>query len=215
MVVRIPVGYGKRTGDPWHSVSGEAVFAHSIGWRIAFPSNARDAAGLMRSALRGNDPTYFLEHRALLDTAQGRALYPVSAEITVPFGVAARVREGRRASIITWGEMLYRAIEAAERCGGDVDVLDLRTIIPWDKEAIFTSVRTTGRALVLHEDTHTAGFGGEIAAWIAQECFTSLDAPVERLCTKDCPIPYHAGLMNAVVPSVDDIAQRLQKLLDF
>jgi 2-oxoisovalerate dehydrogenase E1 component len=215
MVVRIPVGYGKRTGDPWHSVSGEAVFAHSIGWRIAFPSNARDAAGLMRSALRGNDPTYFLEHRALLDTAQGRALYPVSAEITVPFGVAARVREGGRASIITWGEMLYRAIEAAERCGGDVDVLDLRTIIPWDKEAIFTSVRTTGRALVLHEDTHTAGFGGEIAAWIAQECFTSLDAPVERLCTKDCPIPYHAGLMNAVVPSVDDIAQRLQKLLDF
>jgi 2-oxoisovalerate dehydrogenase E1 component len=215
MVVRIPVGYGKRTGDPWHSVSGEAVFAHSIGWRIAFPSNARDAAGLMRSALRGNDPTYFLEHRALLDTAQGRALYPVSAEITVPFGVAARVREGARASIITWGEMLYRAIEAAERCGGNVEVLDLRTIIPWDKEAIFASVRKTGRALILHEDTHTAGFGGEIAAWIAQECFTSLDAPVERLATKDCPIPYHATLMNAVVPSVTDIAQRLQKLLDF
>lgn len=215
MVVRIPVGYGKRTGDPWHSVSAEAAFAHSIGWRIAFPSNARDAAGLMRSALRGNDPTYFLEHRALLDTAQGRAAYPADTSFTVPFGVAARLREGKRATIVTWGEMVYRTIEAAERCGGDIDILDLRTIIPWDKEAVFASVRHTGRALVLHEDTHTAGFGGEIAAWIAQECFTSLDAPVERLSTLDCPIPYHPALMNAIVPSVDDIAQRLQKLLAF
>ena len=215
MVVRIPVGYGKRTGDPWHSVSAEAVFAHSLGWRIAVPSNARDAAGLMRSALRGNDPTYFLEHRALLDTAQGRALYPVAPDFTVPFGVAARVREGKRATIVTWGEMLYRAIEAAERCGGDVDILDLRTIIPWDKDAVAASLRRTGRALVLHEDTHTAGFGGEIASFIGEECFTSLDAPVARLSTADCPIPYNPTLMNAVVPSVDVIAQRLKLLLDF
>jgi 2-oxoisovalerate dehydrogenase E1 component len=215
MVVRIPVGYGKRTGDPWHSVSGEAVFAHSVGWRIAFPSNARDAAGLMRSALRGNDPTYFLEHRALLDTTQGRAPFPTDSGFTVPFGVAARVREGKRASIITWGEMLYRAIEAAEKCGGDVDILDLRTIIPWDKDAVAASVRTTGRALVLHEDTFTAGFGGEIASFIAEECFTSLDAPVQRLATADCPIPYNPRLMNTIVPSVDIIAQQLKFLLEF
>ncbi len=215
MVVRIPVGVGKRTGDPWHSVSGEAVFAHSIGWRIAFPSNARDAAGLMRSALRGNDPTYFLEHRALLDTAQGRALFPVQQDFTIPFGVAARVREGKRASIVAWGEMLHRAVEAAGRCGGDIDVLDLRTIIPWDKDAIYESVRKTGRVLVLHEDTHTAGFGGEIASWIAEECFTFLDAPVQRLSTADCPIAYHPNLMNAAVPTLDVIAQRLSLLLAF
>lgn len=215
MVVRIPVGYGKRTGDPWHSVSGEAVFAHSVGWKIAFPSNARDAAGLLRTALRGDDPTFFLEHRALLDTAQGRAAYPVNSGFTVPFGVANVLASGERATIISWGEMVYRALEAAEEAGGNIDVLDLRTIIPWDKDAVIASVRKTGRCLVLHEDTHTAGFGGEIAAFVAQECFRFLDAPVERLSTADCPIPYSPHLIDGVVPSVGVIVARLKQLLAF
>jgi 2-oxoisovalerate dehydrogenase E1 component len=215
MVVRIPVGYGKRTGDPWHSVSGEAVFAHSTGWRIAFPSNARDAAGLLRSALRGNDPTYFLEHRALLDTAQGRAAYPSSPDFVLPFGVARALASGSRATVVTWGEMVYRALEAAQEVGGEVEVLDLRTIIPWDKEAVATSVRKTGRCLVLHEDTHTAGFGGEIVAFVAQECFTHLDAPVERIASADCPVPYNPILAEVVLPSVSVIAQRLKQLLAF
>ncbi len=215
MVVRIPVGCGKRTGDPWHSVSGEAVFAHAVGWRIAMPSNARDAAGLLREALRGNDPTFFLEHRALLDTAQGRAAYPASSDYRIPFGVAAQVASGSRATIVTWGEMVYRALEAAQQVGGDVEVLDLRTISPWDKDAVTASVRKTGRCLVLHEDTHTAGFGGEIAAFVAQECFTHLDAPVERLSTPDCPVPYNPILTDAVVPSVEVVAARLKALLAF
>jgi pyruvate/2-oxoglutarate/acetoin dehydrogenase E1 component/TPP-dependent pyruvate/acetoin dehydrogenase alpha subunit len=215
VVVRIPVGCGKRTGDPWHSVSAEAVFAHSLGWKIAMPSNARDAAGLLRTALRGNDPTFFLEHRALLDTAQGRAAYPAASDFTLPFGVANCVREGGRATIVTWGEMVYRALEAAERVGGDVEVLDLRTIIPWDKDAIAQSVRKTSRCLVLHEDTHTAGFGGEIAAFVAQECFRSLDAPVQRVATADVPVPYNPILTDAVVPTVEVIAGRLEELLAF
>jgi 2-oxoisovalerate dehydrogenase E1 component len=215
MVVRIPVGCGKKTGDPWHSVSGEAVFAHSVGWRIAFPSNARDAAGLLRAALRGHDPTFFLEHRALLDTAQGRAPYPASLDYVLPFGVAARVVEGKRATIITWGEMVYRALEAAQAVGGDVEIVDLRTIAPWDRETVADSARKTGRCLVLHEDTHTAGFGGEIASFIAEECFTHLDAPVMRLSSEDCPVPYNPILAATVVPSVERITAKLASLLAF
>jgi 2-oxoisovalerate dehydrogenase E1 component len=221
MVVRIPVGYGKRTGDPWHSVSNEAIFAHTLGWRIAFPSNARDAAGLLRTALRGNDPTFFFEHRALLDTAKGRSAYP-AAEFTLPFGKAAIVQAATsrtaQLTVISWGEMLHRAVEAAQMLGeraASVEILDLRTIIPWDKEAVLESVRRTARCLVLHEDTFTAGFGGEIAATVAQECFRFLDAPVERLATQDVPIPYNPMLMDAVVPQVAQISERMAYLLAY
>lgn len=214
MVVRIPVGYGKKTGDPWHSVSGEAIYAHTIGWRIAIPSNARDAVGLLRSALRGNDPTFFFEHRALLDTYPGRAPYP-GDDYMIPFGVASVVKEGTAATIVTWGEMVHRALEAVKDFEYPVEILDLRTIIPWDREAILQSVRKTNRCLVLHEDTFTNGFGAEIAATIAQDAFSYLDAPVERMATADCPIPYNPGLMEAVVPSTADIRARLQKLITF
>lgn len=214
MVVRIPVGYGKKTGDPWHSVSGEAIYAHTIGWRIAIPSNARDAVGLLRSALRGNDPTFFFEHRALLDTYPGRAPYP-GDDYMIPFGVASVVKEGTAATIVTWGEMVHRALEAVKDFEHPVEILDLRTIIPWDREAILQSVRKTNRCLVLHEDTFTNGFGAEIAATIAQDAFSYLDAPVERMATADCPIPYNPGLMEAVVPSTADIRARLQKLITF
>jgi 2-oxoisovalerate dehydrogenase E1 component len=214
VVVRIPVGYGKKTGDPWHSVSGEAVFAHTLGWHIAYPSNAEDAAGLLRMALRGDDPTLFLEHRALLDTSVARRPYP-GDDYCLPFGAATRLAEGDELTVVTWGEMVYRCLEAAEGFAGRVAILDLRTISPWDKEGVLDSVRQTGKVLVVHEDTHTGGFAGEIIATIASEAFTDLDAPIERLTTPDCPIPYNVGLMEAVLPSVERIRARMQAILDF
>ena len=210
VVVRIPVGFGKKTGDPWHSVSGEAIFAHTIGWRIAYPSNTEDATGLLRSALRGEDPTFFFEHRALLDTAQARMNYP-GDNFTLPFGKARIHRQGTLATIVTWGAMVDRATQAAE--GLDVEILDLRTIVPWDKQAVLDSVRKTNRVLIAHEDGWTCGFGGEIAATVSQEAFTYLDAPVERLAVPDCPVPYNTTLMSAVVPGVKEIRVTIERLL--
>ena len=212
MVVRVPVGFGKKTGDPWHSVSGEAVFAHTIGWRIAYPSNTEDAVGLLRTALRGEDPTFFFEHRALLDTPQARTNYP-GDDFILPFGKARIHTEGLKATVVTWGAMVDRAAQAAE--GLDVEIIDLRTIVPWDKETILNSVRKTNRVLVLHEDNWTCGLGGEIAATISQEAFTYLDAPVERLATADCPVPYNTTLMDAVVPTVAAIREAIEKVLNF
>ncbi|RME33927.1 MAG: pyruvate dehydrogenase, partial [Deltaproteobacteria bacterium] len=170
VVVRMPVGYARKTGDPWHSVSGEAVYAHLPGWRIAYPSNAEDAAGLLRTALRGDDPTLFFEHRALLDSREARRPYP-GAEYCLPFGQAARLSEGSRLTLVTWGAMVYPALEAAAAHPGLVEVLDLRTIRPWDVEAVLSSVRKTGRLLVVHEDTRTVGFAAEIITEINAQAF--------------------------------------------
>ncbi len=212
MVIRIPVGHSKRTGDPWHSVSGEAVYAHTLGWRIAYPSNAADAAGLLRSALHGDDPTLFLEHRALLDTPAARRPYP-GDDFELPFGKAAVIQAGRELTIVTWGEMVYRCLEAGSIFGDAAEILDLRTIVPWDKEAVLASVRKTGKCLVVHEDTVTAGFGGEIVATLAKEAFTDLDAPLMRVATADLPIPYNIGLMNVVIPGVEEIRSSIAELL--
>jgi len=214
MVVRIPVGYSKRTGDPWHSVSGEAILAHTLGWRIAMPSSAQDAVGLLRTALRGNDPTFFLEHRAIQDTAPGRGVYPGDS-YAIPFGVANIVRPGSRATIVTWGEMVHRAKSAVDRAGEDIEIIDLRTIVPWDGEAVMASVRRTNRCMVLHEDTITAGFGAEIAATISRECFNALDAPVVRCASADVPIPYNKGMMDAVIPTIEEVAAQLRSLLAY
>lgn len=214
MVVRIPVGFGKKTGDPWHSVSGEAIYAHLIGWRIAYPSNAQDAVGLLRTALRGNDPTFFFEHRALLDTREGRRPYP-GDDYMIPFGSANIVRAGDELTIVTWGEMAHRGLEGAEKSGRNIEVIDLRSVTPWDRETVLQSVRKTGRCIVLHEDNWTCGFGAEIAAVIAQEAFPWLDAPVERMATPDCPIPYNPALMHAVVPTVEGIVERIGRTLAF
>jgi 2-oxoisovalerate dehydrogenase E1 component len=213
MVVRIPVGFGKKTGDPWHSVSGEAFFAHTIGWRIAYPSNTEDAVGLLRTALRGSDPTFFFEHRALLDTPQARTAYPGDS-FTLPFGKARVVQAGDKLTIVTWGAMVERAKQASEGVEG-VEILDLRTIMPWDKEAVLASVKKTGRVLLLHEDNWTCGMGAEIASTISQKAFNFLDAPVERLATADCPIPYNTTLMDAVVPTVGIIREKIEGLLDY
>ena len=214
IIIRIPVGFSKKTGDPWHSVSGEAIYAHTLGWRIAYPSNAADAVGLLRTALRGDDPTIFLEHRALLDTSEGRRPYP-GDDFCLPYGKAARVLEGDELTAVTWGGMVGRCLEAARPFAGRVSILDLRTIIPWDQEAVLESVRGTGKVLIVHEDTLTNGFAGEICAVIASQAFSDLDAPLERIGVPDVPIPYNIGLMEAVVPSVAAIQAKMDRLLAF
>lgn len=213
MVVRIPVGFGRRTGDPWHSVSGEAIYAHTLGWRLAFPSDAADAAGLLRTALRGDDPTFFFEHRALLDSPQGRRPWP-GDDYMIPFGRAALRSRGEAVTVVTWGAMVHRVMEAAAGNPG-VEIIDLRTISPWDRESVLESVRKTGKCLIVHEDTITGGFAGEIMACISSEIFEYLDAPPQRLAVPDVPIPYNIRLMNRILPGPDDIRERLHWLMKY
>ncbi|MGH8286291.1 MAG: alpha-ketoacid dehydrogenase subunit alpha/beta [Steroidobacteraceae bacterium] len=210
MVVRMPGGFFK-VGDPWHSQSNEVQFAHAIGWRVAMPSNAEDAVGLLRTALRGNDPTIFFEHRAMLDAAWARRPYP-GDDFVVPFGKAKMLRAGTELTIVTWGAMVERCVEAAAGSHVDVELLDLRTVSPWDREAILASVRKTRRCLIVHEDTRTAGFGAEIAAVLAAEVFFDLDAPIQRVTTPDVPSPHSPVLLDSVVPSVARIAQAIRDL---
>jgi 2-oxoisovalerate dehydrogenase E1 component len=214
IVLRVPVGFSRKTGDPWHSVSGEAIYAHGLGWRIAYPSSAADAAGLLRTALRGQDPTIFFEHRALLDSSESRRPMPGS-DYAIPFASAATRLEGNALTLVTWGAMVPRALQAAEPFAGRVHLLDLRTIQPWDVETVLDSVRRTGRCLVVHEDTWTAGFGAEIMATLSSEAFTFLDAPPRRLTTPDGPIPYSAELMARVLPGADQVRAAIEDLLAF
>jgi 2-oxoisovalerate dehydrogenase E1 component len=212
IVVRMPGGFGKDVGDPWHSLSDEVRFAHAYGWRVAMPSNAADAAGLLRAAMRGADPTIFFEHRSLLMTSDGSAHYP-GDDYVLPFGRAALRMTGRDLTLVTWGALVHRCVEAAERFGDRVEVIDLRTIAPWDRACVLDSVRKTGRCVIVHEDNLTAGFGAEIAATVAKETFWQLDAPVDRIAVEDVPMPYHPILLEAVLPSVDRIAARIEAIL--
>jgi 2-oxoisovalerate dehydrogenase E1 component len=210
MVVRIPGGFFK-CGDPWHSQSNEVQWVHGLGWRLAMPSNAQDAVGLLRSALRGNDPTIFFEHRSLLDGGWARRAYP-GDEYVVPFGKASLLRSGGDVTVVTWGAMVERCELAIERAGVAADLLDLRTLSPWDEAATLESVRKTGRCLIVHEDNVTAGFGAEIAAVLAKKAFFDLDAPIERLAMPDVPSPHSPLLLEAVLPTVALIAQQLTDL---
>ena len=162
--------------------------------------------------MRGENPTIFFEHRALLMTSDGSAPYP-GDDYVLPFGKARVIREGSGLTVVTWGALLHRVVEAADNVGDNVEIIDLRTIAPWDREAVLDSVRKTGRCLIVHEDTITAGFGAEIAAAVASDAFWQLDAPVQRIAIPDVPTPYHPSLMAAVVPSVETIAQRIRDLL--
>jgi 2-oxoisovalerate dehydrogenase E1 component len=212
IVVRMPGGFGKDVGDPWHSLSDEVRFAHALGWQVAIPSNAADAVGLLRAAMRSPNPTIFFEHRSLLMTSDGSARYP-GDDYVLPLGRAAVLREGSDATLVSWGALVHRCAEAAARFGGRVELLDLRTIAPWDRARVLESVAKTGRCLIVHEDTITAGFGAEIAATVAKDAFWRLDAPVERLAVEDVPMPYHPVLLDAVLPSVERIAGRIEELL--
>jgi 2-oxoisovalerate dehydrogenase E1 component len=212
MVVRMPGGFGKDVGDPWHSLSDEVRFAHAYGWQVVMPSDAADAVGLLRAAMRSPNPTIFFEHRSLLMTGDGSARYP-GDDYVLPLGRARVVRAGRDLTLVTWGAMVHRCAEAAARFGDRVELIDLRTIAPWDREAVLASVERTGRCLIVHEDNLTAGFGAEIAATLAQEAFWHLDAPVERLAPRDIPMPYHPVLLDAVLPGVEQVAERIEAVL--
>src|SRR5882757_7419731 len=210
MVVRMPGGFFK-CGDPWHSQTNEVAWVHGIGWHVAVPSNAEDAVGLLRSALRGNDPVIFFEHRAMLDGAGARRPYP-GDDYVIPFGKARTVRSGTELTIVTWGAMVERCEQAAASSGVDVEILDLRTLSPWDKAVVLASVEKTRRCLIVHEDNGTAGFGAEIAAVLAKEAFFSLDAPIERLTMPDIPSPHSPVLLDAVVPTPERIMRTIQQL---
>ena len=211
MVVRIPGGFFK-CGDPWHSQTNEVAFVHTPGWLVAVPSNAEDAVGLLRNALRGNDPVIFFEHRAMLDHAWARRPYP-GDDFALPFGKARTTRTGDDITVVTWGAMVPRCEEAAQ--GRSADVIDLRTLMPWDRDAVLASVRRTRRCLIVHEDLKTAGFGAEIAAVVADEAFMDLDAPVARLTMPDIPSPHNPVLLDHVVPSVERIRAKIDELVGF
>ena len=217
LVVRAPIGGYLKGGAIWHSQCGESIFAHTPGLLVVFPSRAADAAGLMRYALRCEDPVLFLEHKHLL--RQPYARDPLTGpEHVVPFGRARTVRPGSHLTLVTYGATVQRSVLAADELSGEgieVEILDLRTIVPWDRDAVADSVRRTSRALVVHEDVHTCGFGGEVASFVADACFEDLDAPVRRVSARDCPVPYAPVLEDAVLPQVSDIRDAARELVRY
>jgi 2-oxoisovalerate dehydrogenase E1 component len=216
MVVRVAVG-GYIHGGLYHSQSIDGFFTHIPGLRVVFPSNAADAKGLLKTACRSDDPVIFCEHKGLYRASFAVAPEPDS-DFCLPFGVAKNVKEGSDISVITWGMMVHRSLEAArklEEHGTSVEVLDLRTLNPLDTDAILNSVRKTGKVLIVHEDTLTGGFGAEIAAIVASEAFTRLDAPIKRVAAKDAPVPYGPTLENAMLPQTADIVKALEELTAF
>ena len=209
MVVRMPIGFFK-CGDPWHSQTNEVQFVHAPGWKVAVPSNAQDAVGLLRRALRGNDPVMFFEHRAMLDAASARRPYPGDSYV-LEYGKASITRQGDDLTIVTWGAMVERCELAAD--GASVEILDLRTLMPWDRDGVLASVKRTRRCLIVHEDLITGGFGGEIAAVVAEHAFFDLDAPVSRLAMPDIPSPHNPALLEWALPSVEKIRNKIQELI--
>jgi 2-oxoisovalerate dehydrogenase E1 component len=193
-------------------LSDEVRFAHAYGWQVAMPSNAADAVGLLRAAMRSANPTIFFEHRSLLMTGDGSARYP-GDDYLLPFGRARVVQEGTDLTIVSWGAMVHRCASVARALGAVVELLDLRTIAPWDRDAVLASVRKTHRCLVVHEDNLTAGFGAEVAAMLTAEAFWELDAPVERLAPRDVPMPYHPVLLEAVLPGEREIRAAAERML--
>jgi len=215
IVVRLPSG-GGFSGGPFHSQNPESSFAHIPGLKCVCPATPFDAKGLIASAIEDPNPVLFFEHKHLYRRIKDEV---PEERYTVPIGQARLHREGTDVTLVTWGAMVYTAADAAERVaasdGVSVEIVDLRSVLPWDREAVLASVEKTSRALVLHEDTRTGGFGAEIVATIAEEAFEWLDAPVKRIAAPDTPVPFAPPLEKAFIPQVEDVVAGLKDLAEY
>jgi pyruvate/2-oxoglutarate/acetoin dehydrogenase E1 component len=215
ITVRLPSG-GGFSGGPFHSQNPESSFAHIAGLKVVCPATPADAKGLLATAIQDANPCLFFEHKHLYRRIKGEV---PDERYEVPFGKARLHQEGSDVSVITWGAMVYTAEEAARQIadadGVSVEILDLRTLIPWDKEAVLATAAKTSKVLVLHEDTRTGGFGAEIAATIAEEAFEDLDAPVRRIAAPDTPVPFSPPLERAFIPQVEDVAAGLREVAEY
>ena len=216
MVVRGPSG-GYVRGGPFHSQMPEAAFFHTPGLKLVCPATARDAKGLIKAAIRDEDPVVYFEHKFLYRRIKEDL--PEDEEILTPIGVARVARDGTDLTIVTWSAMVWKALEAAEQLAGSdgasVEVLDLRSLLPLDDAAIVASVRKTNRVLIVHEDTRTGGVAGEITARISEQAFEWLDAPIRRVTALDAPLPYSAQLEDYVLPQTEEIVAAARELLAY
>ena len=213
IVVRCPSG-GGFSGGPFHSQNPESSFAHIPGLKVACPATPADAKGLLISAIEDPNPVLYFEHKHLYRRIKDEV---PDERYTVPFGQARIHREGDDVTVVTWGAMVYTADEAAKQLENEisVEIIDLRTVLPWDKDAVLTSVAKTSKVLVLHEDTRTAGFGADIAATITEEAFEDLDGPVKRVTAPDTPVPFSPPLEKAFIPQVDDVVTGLRDVAEY
>ncbi|MFW6039700.1 MAG: alpha-ketoacid dehydrogenase subunit beta [Gemmatimonadota bacterium] len=217
MVVRGPVGGGVR-GGPFHSQNPEMAFFHTPGLKIAYPSTSYDAKGLLKASIRDDDPVLFFEHKKLYRLPALREVLP-DEDFTVPLGVARTHRQGSDLTIVTYGAMVHQSAEAADRLaeedGLEVEIVDLRTVLPLDEDAIVESVKKTNRLLVVHEDTRTGGIAGEIAMRVSERAFEWLDAPILRVTAIDTPVPYSPPLEDYFLPQAEDVVTACRYLANY
>jgi 2-oxoisovalerate dehydrogenase E1 component beta subunit len=212
LVIRLPSG-GGFSGGPFHSQNPESSFAHIPGLKCVCPATPEDAKGLLISAIEDPNPVLYFEHKHLYRRIKAEV---PQERYTIPLGKARTHQEGDDVTVVTWGAMVYTAEAAAKQLDDvSVEIVDLRTVMPWDKAAVLESVRKTSKVLVLHEDTRTGGFGAEIAATIAEDAFEDLDAPVKRIAAPDTPVPYSPPLEKAFIPQIEDVAAGLRELAEY